>query len=59
MTAIATWAARHWQVRGGREFYLSGNLASMAPGLPYAIGIQRAYPGRQAVAFVGEAGSRC
>jgi pyruvate dehydrogenase (quinone)/pyruvate oxidase len=53
---IATWAARHWQVRGGREFYLSGNLATMAPGLPYAIGIQHAYPARQVVAFVGDGG---
>ncbi|KAA9378503.1 pyruvate oxidase [Microbispora cellulosiformans] len=53
---IATWAARHWTIRGGREFYLSGNLATMAPGLPYAIGIQHAYPGRQVVAFVGDGG---
>jgi pyruvate dehydrogenase (quinone) len=53
---IATWAARHWTIRGGREFYLSGNLASMAPGLPYAIGIQHAYPGRQVIAFVGDGG---
>jgi pyruvate dehydrogenase (quinone) len=53
---VATWAARHWNIRGGREFYLSGNLASMAPGLPYAIGIQHAYPGRQVVAFVGDGG---
>ncbi|MGH9920178.1 MAG: pyruvate oxidase, partial [Nitrososphaerales archaeon] len=27
---IATWAARHWHIRGNREFYLSGNLATMA-----------------------------
>ncbi|WP_327045581.1 thiamine pyrophosphate-binding protein [Microbispora sp. NBC_01189] len=53
---IATWAARHWTIRGGREFYLSGNLATMAPGLPYAIGIQHACPGRQVVAFVGDGG---
>lgn len=53
---IATWAARHWQVRGGREFYLSGNLATMAPGLPYAIGMQHAFPGRQVVAYVGDGG---
>jgi pyruvate dehydrogenase (quinone) len=53
---VATWAARHWTIRGGREFYLSGNLASMAPGLPYAIGIQHAYPGRQVIAFVGDGG---
>ncbi len=53
---IATWAARHWTIRGDRQFYLSGNLASMAPGLPYAVGIQHAYPGRQVVAYVGDGG---
>ncbi|HEY2505323.1 MAG TPA: thiamine pyrophosphate-binding protein [Streptosporangiaceae bacterium] len=53
---IATWAARHWQVRDGREFFLSGNLATMAPGLPYAIGVQHAFPGRQVVAYVGDGG---
>ncbi len=53
---IATWAARHWTIRGNREFYLSGNLASMAPGLPYAIGIAHANPGRQVIAYVGDGG---
>jgi pyruvate dehydrogenase (quinone) len=53
---IATWAARHWGIRGGREFFLSGNLASMAPGLPYAIGVQHAFPGRQVIAYVGDGG---
>ena len=53
---IATWAARHFVIRGGRQFYLSGNLATMAPGLPYAIGIQHAFPGRQVIAFVGDGG---
>jgi pyruvate dehydrogenase (quinone) len=53
---IATWAARHWTIRGDRQFYLSGNLATMAPGLPYAIAIQHAFPGRQVVAFVGDGG---
>jgi len=53
---IATWAARHWTIRGNRQFYLSGNLATMAPGLPYAIGMQQAYPGRQVIAFVGDGG---
>jgi pyruvate dehydrogenase (quinone)/pyruvate oxidase len=51
---VATWAARHWRIRGRRELYLSGNLATMACGLPYAVGIQRAYPGRQVVAFIGD-----
>jgi len=53
---IATWAARHFTIRGNRQFYLSGNLATMAPGLPYAIAAQLAYPGRQCIAFVGDGG---
>jgi pyruvate dehydrogenase (quinone) len=53
---IATWAARHFDIRGRRQFYLSGNLASMAPGLPYAIAAQWAHPGRQCLAFVGDGG---
>jgi pyruvate dehydrogenase (quinone)/pyruvate oxidase len=53
---IATWAARHWTIRGNRGFYLSGNLATMAPGLPYALGIQHAFPGRQVIAYVGDGG---
>ncbi|MEO3811522.1 thiamine pyrophosphate-dependent enzyme [Sphaerisporangium sp. B11E5] len=53
---IATWAARHWTVRGERGFYLSGNLATMAPGLPYAIAMQHAFPGRQVIAYIGDGG---
>jgi pyruvate dehydrogenase (quinone) len=53
---IATWAARHFDVRGNRQFYLSGNLATMAPGLPYTIANQWAHPGRQCIAFVGDGG---
>ena len=53
---IATWAARHFDIRGRRQFYLSGNLASMAPGLPYVIAAQLAHPGRQCIAFVGDGG---
>jgi len=53
---IATWAARHWTIRGSRQFYLSGNLATMAPGLPYAIAMQHAFPTRQVIAFVGDGG---
>ena len=53
---IATWAARHFEIRGERAFYLSGNLASMAPGLPYAIAAQLAHPERQCIAFVGDGG---
>jgi pyruvate dehydrogenase (quinone)/pyruvate oxidase len=53
---VATWAARHFDIKGNREFYLSGNLATMAPGLPYAIGMQVAHPGRQCIAFIGDGG---
>jgi pyruvate dehydrogenase (quinone)/pyruvate oxidase len=35
---------------------VSGNLASMANGLPYTIAAQIAYPDRQCVAFVGDGG---
>ncbi len=37
-------------------FSCSGNLATMASGLPYAIAAAVAYPGRQVVAFVGDGG---
>ena len=53
---IATWAARHFDIRGRRQFYLSGNLATMAPGLPYTIAAQWAHPDRQCIAFVGDGG---
>jgi pyruvate dehydrogenase (quinone) len=53
---ISTWWARHIPARRGQMFSLSGNLATMACGLPYAIAAQIAYPGRQVVAFVGDGG---
>ncbi|HSF26110.1 MAG TPA: thiamine pyrophosphate-dependent enzyme [Actinomycetes bacterium] len=53
---VATWAARHWNIRAGRQLYLSGNLATMACGLPYAIGMQSAFPDRQVIAYVGDGG---
>ena len=51
---VTTWVARHVPIRGNQMFTLSGNLATMACGLPYAIGAQAAYPERQVVAFVGD-----
>jgi pyruvate dehydrogenase (quinone)/pyruvate oxidase len=51
---VATWWARHIPARRGQQFSLSGTLASMANGLPYAIAAQIAYPDRQCVAFVGD-----
>jgi pyruvate dehydrogenase (quinone) len=51
-----TWAARYIDVREGMKFSVSGTLASMACGLPYAIAGQIAYPERQSIAFVGDGG---
>jgi pyruvate dehydrogenase (quinone)/pyruvate oxidase len=53
---IATWSARQIPIRAGQMFSLSGNLATMANGFPYAIAAQVAYPERQCVAFVGDGG---
>ncbi len=53
---IATWWARHIPARRGQMHTLSGNLASMAPGLPYTIAAQVAFPNRQCIAFVGDGG---
>jgi pyruvate dehydrogenase (quinone)/pyruvate oxidase len=53
---IATWWARHVPAKRGQMHTLSGNLATMAPGLPYTIAAQIAYPNRQCVGFVGDGG---
>jgi pyruvate dehydrogenase (quinone)/pyruvate oxidase len=53
---ITTWAARHLTIRGNMMFSCSGNLATMACGLPYAVAAAVAYPGRQVIAFVGDGG---
>jgi pyruvate dehydrogenase (quinone) len=53
---ITTWFARHIIARRGQMFSLSGNLATMAPGLPYTIAAQIAHPSRQCVGFVGDGG---
>jgi len=53
---ITTWVARYVAMKRGQLFSCSGNLASMACGLPYAIAAQIAYPHRQSVAFVGDGG---
>jgi pyruvate dehydrogenase (quinone)/pyruvate oxidase len=53
---ITSWAARHIDIRGEMKFSVSGTLASMACGVPYALAAAIAYPGRQVVAFVGDGG---
>jgi pyruvate dehydrogenase (quinone)/pyruvate oxidase len=51
---ITSWVARHIDMRGSMQFSCSGTLASMACGLPYAIGASTAYPDRQVVAVIGD-----
>ena len=53
---VAIWAGQMFRVRRGQRFSLSGNLASMASGLPYAMAAQLTHPERQCVAFVGDGG---
>jgi pyruvate dehydrogenase (quinone)/pyruvate oxidase len=53
---LTTWWARQIPSRRGQMHSCSGNLATMAPGLPYTIAAQIAYPSRQCVAFIGDGG---
>ncbi len=53
---ITTWIARYLRIRGDMKFSCSGNLATMACGLPYAVAAAIAYPERQVIAFVGDGG---
>jgi len=53
---ITTWWARYILARRGQQHMVSGNLATMACGLPYTLAAQVAFPGRQCVAFVGDGG---
>jgi pyruvate dehydrogenase (quinone) len=53
---ITTWWARYIPARRGQMHSVSGNLATMANALPYAIAAQVAYPDRQVVAFAGDGG---
>jgi pyruvate dehydrogenase (quinone)/pyruvate oxidase len=53
---ITSWWARHIPSKRGQLHSCSGNLATMACGLPYAIAAQIAYPDRTVAAFVGDGG---
>src|SRR4051794_22410662 len=52
--SAANWYARHLKMRDGARGSLSGNLATMGPGVPYAIGAKWAHPDRPAIALVGD-----
>ncbi|UGT44783.1 thiamine pyrophosphate-requiring protein [Nocardia yamanashiensis] len=48
------WYARFLRFRGAMRGSLSGTLASMGCGVPYAIGAKFAHPDRPAIALVGD-----
>jgi len=50
----ASWFARNLKIREGMKATLSGTLATMCPGVPYAIAAKFAFPDRVAIALVGD-----
>ncbi|MEV5748486.1 thiamine pyrophosphate-requiring protein [Actinoallomurus sp. NPDC052308] len=52
--SAANWYARDLRLPSGVRGTLSGTLATMGPGVPYAIGAKFAHPDRPAIAFVGD-----
>ncbi len=50
----ANWYARDLKIRRGMMASLSGGLATMGPGVPYAIAAKFAYPDRHVIAMVGD-----
>ncbi len=48
------WYARQLKLRQGNLASLSGTLATMVPGVPYAIAAKFAHPGRPVICFVGD-----
>ncbi|MFL5831699.1 MAG: thiamine pyrophosphate-requiring protein [Solirubrobacteraceae bacterium] len=52
--SAANWFARDIKIRRGMMASLSGTLATMGPGVPYAIGAKFAHPDRPVFALVGD-----
>jgi pyruvate dehydrogenase (quinone) len=52
--SAANWFARDLVLRAGMMASLSGSLATMGPGVPYAIAAKFAYPDRPVIALVGD-----
>jgi pyruvate dehydrogenase (quinone) len=52
--SAANWFARDLKLRRGMMATLSGNLATMGPGVPYAIAAKFAHPDRPVFALVGD-----
>ena len=52
--SAANWYARQLKFRGQMRGSLSGNLATMGPGVPYGIGAKFAHPERPVIVFEGD-----
>ena len=52
--STASWYAQHLRFRRGMMGSLSGNLATMGPGVPYGIAAKFAFPNRVAIACCGD-----
>jgi pyruvate dehydrogenase (quinone) len=52
--SATNWWARQIAIREGMQASLSGTLATMLPGVPYAIGAKFAFPERPVIAFTGD-----
>ena len=52
--SATNWYARQVDLREGMQSSLSGTLATMVPGVPYAIGAKFAFPDRPVIAFTGD-----
>ena len=52
--SAANWFARDLKIRRGMRASLSGGLATMGPGVPYAFAAKMAYPKRPVIALVGD-----
>ncbi len=52
--SAANWFARDLRLREGMKASLSGTLATMGPGVPYAIAAKFCFPDRPAIALVGD-----
>ena len=52
--STAAWFARDLKIRTGMKASLSGNLATMCPGMPYTIAAKFAYPDRVAIGLIGD-----
>ncbi|MFZ0256355.1 MAG: thiamine pyrophosphate-requiring protein, partial [Gammaproteobacteria bacterium] len=52
--SAANWYARDLKIRRGMMASLSGGLATMGPGVPYAIAAKFAFPERPVIALVGD-----